>query len=100
MLTITTGQFYTMGAVSLIILIAIVSVAIRLAETFLLRGIVLAVALVLLLGCWSQRGAITQSVRNCDPHVLFIHVKINDPRTMAACRKLNQSGLTGTSAGR
>lgn len=93
--TISTGQFYTMGAVGLILLAAIVAVSIRLASSFLLRGIVLTVALAFLVGCWTQKDSITQSLSNCDPHFLFIHIKIDDPKTMQACQELTKPGAAG-----
>lgn len=96
MITISAGQLCATGTVSLVILIAITAVAFRLAETFLPRTITLALALAFLLGCWFQRGAIEQSVRNCDPHVLFIHVKIDDARALAACHAAVRSGVPGT----
>lgn len=99
MITISTGQFWTLGTVGLILLVAIAAVVIRLAETFIIRTVVLVLALVFLLGCWFQRGAIGQSVRHCDPHVLFVRIRIDDPRTLAVCREVTQPGPPGKPSG-
>lgn len=91
-MTISTSQLWTMGLVSLLILVALAAAIIAFCDTFFIKPIALLLVIGFLFGCWTQRDEITQSVKNCKPHFLFIRIKIDDPHTKKVCRLANKAG--------
>lgn len=87
-LTVSTNEIKSWGIVGIVIIVIAAGLVIRLAKSLVGRAVWTCLALVLLLLLWQQHTAIEQSVKACDPHVLFLHLQISDPAQQAKCQSV------------
>jgi hypothetical protein len=87
-ITLTTDQIKSWGLVGTAILFVAAMLIIGIAKSLVGRTIWVCIGLALLFFAWQQHDAIAQSIKGCDPHVLFVHLKISDPKQLATCQSM------------
>lgn len=91
-LTVTTDQIKSWGLVGIIIIIVAAALVVGLVKSVVGRTVWLIAALGLLFLLFQQHASIEDSIKACDPHVLFLHLQISDSSTRAHCQSLINTG--------
>lgn len=95
-ITITTDQIKSWGLVGGIIIIAAAAILIKLVKGIVGRSALMIVGLLALFVMWQSHVQIEQSLKDCDPHILFVHLQISDPSTLKSCQQTVSSATTPT----
>lgn len=98
-LTITTDQIKNWGIVGIVIIVVAAGIVMKLVQTMVSRLVLTLVMLGALFVCWQQHASIEQSIKECDPHVLFIHLEISDPAQKAKCMEIVHGATTAPKDG-
>lgn len=91
-LTVTTNQIKSWGIFGIIIIIVAAALVVGLVKSVVGRTVWLIAALGLLFLLFQQHASIENSIKVCDPHVLFLHLQISDPTTRAHCQSIINTG--------
>lgn len=84
-ITITTGQVQSWGIVGVLVIILAAVLVMKLATSLVGKTVWTCIALGALFLCWQQHTAIETSIKQCNPHVLFLQLQISDPAQHAKC---------------